>query len=235
MPLESAGDQAPERQRRIVEDSGACWQAEVVSETEAVTRVTRIGQRRNPTAPERYEVRIAEGRVIGGESAEAEIESRGGQTAAEQTGATADEVGGEDLAYIIYTSGSTGHPKGVAIRHHSLSSFCQWAKELYTKEELKGVLASTSITFDLSIFEMFVPLTTGGSTIIAENVLEVPDHQRRNEITLINTVPSALTEILRLKGIPPSVKTINVAGEPLKKTLVDKAYEVVTVEKIYNL
>ena len=79
----------------------------------------------------------------------------------------------EDLAYVIYTSGSTGEPKGVAIEHRNTIALIGWARGIYQADELAGVLFSTSICFDLSIFEMFVTLATGGSMILAENALDL--------------------------------------------------------------
>ena len=58
-----------------------------------------------------------------------------------------------DLAYVIYTSGSTGRPKGVAIEHCSTVTLLHWAKEQFSPAERSSVLASTSICFDLSVFE----------------------------------------------------------------------------------
>ncbi|NET57521.1 MAG: AMP-binding protein [Symploca sp. SIO2E6] len=58
-------------------------------------------------------------------------------------------VSPQNLAYVLYTSGSTGRPKGVAIEHRSPVSLLYWAREVYSQEELSGVLASTSICFDL--------------------------------------------------------------------------------------
>ena len=69
-----------------------------------------------------------------------------------------EEVRPHHLAYVIYTSGSTGQPKGVAIEHHSPVTLAHWAGEVYSPEELSGVLASTSICFDLSVYEIFVTL-----------------------------------------------------------------------------
>jgi non-ribosomal peptide synthetase component F len=63
------------------------------------------------------------------------------------------QVSDANLAYVIYTSGSTGRPKGVAIQHRSVAALASWAREVLYKDELAGVLASTSICFDLSIFE----------------------------------------------------------------------------------
>ena len=139
------------------------------------------------------------------------------------------------LAYVIYTSGSTGQPKGVAIEHHSPVTLVQWAGEVYGQVELKGVLASTSLCFDLSIYEIFVPLSVGGKVIIVANALGVCELADKSSVSLLNTVPSAMEELLRLKGIPESVKTINLAGEPLSAALVDRIYESSNVEKVYDL
>ncbi|TCP57970.1 amino acid adenylation domain-containing protein [Tumebacillus sp. BK434] len=140
-----------------------------------------------------------------------------------------------DLAYVIYTSGSTGRPKGVAIEHHSAVTLVHWAHEAYAPDEYAGVLFSTSICFDLSIFELFVPLAGGGKVILAENALALPELPARDEVTLINTVPSAIAELHRMQAIPLSVRVINLAGEPLKGALVQALYGVPTVEKVYNL
>jgi amino acid adenylation domain-containing protein len=139
----------------------------------------------------------------------------------------------EHLAYVIYTSGSTGQPKGVALEHRSLNAFAHWAKERYSAEELDGVLAGTSICFDLSVFELLVPVCWGGKVILAGNVLELPRIQE--PVRLVNTVPSAATELVRIKGIPSSVQVINLAGEPLRQSLVEQLYELGTVQKVYDL
>ncbi|MBD2252590.1 non-ribosomal peptide synthetase [Nostoc parmelioides] len=140
-----------------------------------------------------------------------------------------------NLAYIIYTSGTTGIPKGVAITHQSPVTLMYWAREIYSPAELTGVLASTSICFDLSVFEIFVPLSWGGCVILADNALQLPELPATVQVTLINTVPSAARELLRLNGIPATVQTVNLAGEPLPKSLVDELYQQSTIEKVYNL
>ena len=58
------------------------------------------------------------------------------------------------LAYTIYTSGSTGRPKGVAITHRNVVALTYWSREVFSDEEFAGVLGSTSICFDMSIFEL---------------------------------------------------------------------------------
>ncbi|WP_148290023.1 AMP-binding protein, partial [Pseudomonas fluorescens] len=58
-----------------------------------------------------------------------------------------------NLAYVIYTSGSTGKPKGVAIVHRNVLALIDWSKTVYSRDDIQGVLASTSVCFDLSVWE----------------------------------------------------------------------------------
>ena len=145
-------------------------------------------------------------------------------------GATAD-----NLAYFIYTSGSTGRPKGVAITHRSAVVFLHWARTVFGGGRLEGVLASTSISFDLSVFELFAPLSWGGKVILAENALHLPALAAAEEVTLVNTVPSAMTELVRMKGLPASAATVNLAGEPLPLRLARRLYEHEQVREVFNL
>ncbi len=140
-----------------------------------------------------------------------------------------------NLAYLIYTSGSTGRPKGVAITHRSAVAFISWAQQLFRREELRGVLAGTSICFDLSVFELFVTLSSGGTVILAEQVLQLPQLPAASATTLINSVPSAVTTLLRINGLPATVRTVNLAGEPLPLRLVQQLYQQPGVERVLNL
>jgi amino acid adenylation domain-containing protein len=138
------------------------------------------------------------------------------------------------LAYLIYTSGSTGVPKGVAIEHASTVALLAWAWDVYTAEELDGVLASTSISFDISVFELFAPLTRGGRVVVVENALTLPSSVDADGVRLINTVPSAIAALLATDGVPAGVRTVNLAGEPLSPELVDALYAR-GVERVYDL
>ncbi|MCP4657047.1 MAG: amino acid adenylation domain-containing protein, partial [bacterium] len=141
-----------------------------------------------------------------------------------------------NLAYQIYTSGSTGRPKGVAIEHRSAVALLDWLREPFPARDLRGTLASTSICFDLSVFELFGPLASGGTVILAENALHLPSLPAAAEVTMINTVPSAMAQLLRLEGgLPPAVRTVNLAGEPLPRALVERIYARKTVERVFNL
>ncbi len=151
------------------------------------------------------------------------------------TGEYDSSLSAKNLAYVLYTSGSTGRPKGVMLTHESAAAMLGWAHEQFAKEELQGVLAGTSICFDLSVFELFVPLTCGGMVIVAEDVLSLAELSNRNEVTLINTVPSAMVELLRLGAVPESVRTVNLAGEALDGGLVAAIYELPHVQAVWNL
>ncbi|HWE42572.1 MAG TPA: amino acid adenylation domain-containing protein, partial [Gemmatimonadaceae bacterium] len=148
----------------------------------------------------------------------------------------------QQLAYVIYTSGSTGLPKGVAICHENAIALMAWAASNFSSQEHAVTLASTSICFDLSVFEIFLPLTTGSCVRIA-GILDIAeasnDGQRAKpavrEVTLLNTVPSAATALLRTSRWPGSVRTVNLAGEPLTWALVDELYARSTVDVLWNL
>ncbi|QFG31549.1 non-ribosomal peptide synthetase [Pseudomonas umsongensis] len=146
------------------------------------------------------------------------------------TGVTPD-----NLAYVIYTSGSTGKPKGVAIVHRNVLALIDWSQSVYSRDDIQGVLASTSVCFDLSVWELFVTLANGGSLIIARNALELPQLPARDQVRLINTVPSAINALQRDGQIPSSVRIINLAGEPLKQSLVDALYRQPSVEHVFDL
>ncbi len=156
--------------------------------------------------------------------------------AAEPGGVPGSGAEPESAAYLIYTSGSTGTPKGVVVEHRSAVAFLEWARGEFTAEELSGVLASTSVCFDLSVFEIFVPLAAGGTVVLAENALELPRLPARDRVTLVNTVPSAAAELVRAGGIPASVRSVSLAGEPLKGALAEALYAagVGTVRNLYG-
>jgi amino acid adenylation domain-containing protein/non-ribosomal peptide synthase protein (TIGR01720 family) len=141
----------------------------------------------------------------------------------------------EQLAYLIYTSGSTGRPKGVGIPHRGAVAMVTWALSSFPAEQLTRVLASTSICFDLSIFELFVPLSMGGAVVLAEDVLSLASLPAAGEVSLLNTVPSAMMELVRAGAVPPSVRVVNLAGEALRRDLVSRIYELPGISAVHNL
>ena len=151
------------------------------------------------------------------------------------TQAPSVEITPASLSHIIYTSGSTGRPKGVAIEQLSLSQLLSWARSEFDASLRAGVLASTSICFDLSLFELFLPLSTGGRVVLVENVLELPALPASAKVQLVNTVPSAAEALCRVGGFPASARVVCLAGEALKSELVEQIYGFPQVEAVYNL
>ncbi len=143
------------------------------------------------------------------------------------------ELTSSHLAYVIYTSGSTGLPKGVMIEHRNTVNFLTWAHRSFDDVTLSKTLFSTSLNFDLAVYECFAPLTSGGSIDVVTNVLEL--QQGEHDITLINTVPSALKALLESGGLGEGVDTVNVAGEALKRSLVEALFEQTQVKRLCNL
>ncbi|SDO58233.1 amino acid adenylation domain-containing protein [Pseudomonas congelans] len=137
------------------------------------------------------------------------------------------------LAYLIYTSGSTGLPKGVMIEHRNTVNFLSWAHTAFDGSALEKTLFSTSLNFDLAVYECFAPITSGGSIEVVKNVLELQHGE--HDIGLINTVPSALKALLEVNGLPESVHTVNVAGEALKRSLIESLFENTVVQRLCNL
>lgn len=140
-----------------------------------------------------------------------------------------------DLAYILYTSGSTGIPKGVMVEHRSAAALLTWAGTVFGHEDTRYTLALTSLSFDLSVFELFLPLTTGGTIVLVEDALSLAEKPPAVEPTLLNTVPSAARALLNRDAIPAGVRTINLAGEALPRGLVEALYAAVPQARVINL
>ena len=77
-------------------------------------------------------------------------------------------------------------------------------------------------------------MTLGGCVILAENVLQLPTLAAAERIHLLNTVPSAMTELLRQGSLPASLETVNLAGEPLSPHLVDQLYRTGTIQRVID-
>jgi amino acid adenylation domain-containing protein len=137
------------------------------------------------------------------------------------------------LAYLIYTSGSTGHPKGVMIEHGNALNFIHWALASFKADVLARSVFSTSINFDLAVFELFAPLAAGTTIVLVDNILSSPAALVGS--TLINTVPSALSALIDAGAVPSSLRMVNVAGEPLKRGLAERLFAHSGVERLANL
>jgi len=163
------------------------------------------------------------------------LEQREAAAEPPQPSAAVSQPDPANLAYVLFTSGSTGRPKGVAMTHGGAARMVRWGLEAFSPQERAGVLLATSVCFDLSIFELFLPLAGGGTVVLAADALELVSRPPTVSVTLINTVPSAMVELLRLGAVPPSVRTINLAGEPLSRSLVEAIYRETGARRVWNL
>ncbi|WP_045727059.1 AMP-binding protein, partial [Xanthomonas sp. GPE 39] len=80
------------------------------------------------------------------------------------------------LAYVIYTSGSTGTPKGVMIEHRNLCNYALDAVRLFGVTHTDLVLQQNSISFDLSVEEIFPALLGGAALVLAPTIFGAVDH-----------------------------------------------------------
>lgn len=137
-----------------------------------------------------------------------------------------------DAAYVLFTSGSTGTPKGVVIEHHSLWNFLQWAESYFGTERLQSVLATSALSFDSSVFELFAPLYTGGTVVLLESAMLVPGfHPERD--SLLSGPPSVLSVLLRHR-LSQAIKTVVLAGEPVRQSLVAELRARLSDATLYN-
>ncbi|MDH6136204.1 amino acid adenylation domain-containing protein [Kitasatospora sp. MAA4] len=122
-------------------------------------------------------------------------------------------------AYVIHTSGSTGRPKGVVVTHSGAVDFLTWAARDYGLERTARTLLSTSLSFDVSVFEWMVPLTLGGSIEIVRNLLEVAERGGWAG-TLISGVPSVFAAVLAHEGVSLDATEVMLCGEAASAELI---------------
>jgi amino acid adenylation domain-containing protein len=141
----------------------------------------------------------------------------------------------ENLAYVLFTSGSTGVPKGVALTHRGLLNLVTWARRTFSRADLSGVAAVTSVCFDLSVFELFAPLSVGGTVELLDDALSLSTSPAAERITLLNTVPSAIAALLDDPPPLPALRRVNLAGEALGEDLVARIATALPGRRITNL
>ncbi|WP_267246624.1 non-ribosomal peptide synthetase, partial [Streptomyces sp. PR69] len=78
------------------------------------------------------------------------------------------EVSPDGLAYVIYTSGSTGRPKGVAVTHGGVANYVLWAADAYGMGDGGGAPLHSSLSFDLTVTSVLLPLVSGSPVVISE-------------------------------------------------------------------
>ncbi len=155
-------------------------------------------------------------------------------------GAPLDGPEPEDAAYVIYTSGSTGEPKGVVISHRAIVNRLEWMRAHYGFTPADRILQKTPATFDVSVWEFFLPLLTGACLVVAP-----PDAHRdplalariiaAEAITTAHFVPSMLAAFLAepaAQGL--ALARVFCSGEELPADLRDRFHRTLRAE-LHNL
>ena len=126
-----------------------------------------------------------------------------------------------DLMYVLYTSGSTGQPKGVMNQHDGVANRLIWhLRTLVGEDQRPVVLQKTTFTFDVSVWELFLPLICGGAVVMAEPGGEKDaDYLRRAVreygVTMLHFVPPMLELFLTTRGDLPTLQRVVCSGEAL--------------------
>ncbi|MEN3304154.1 MAG: hypothetical protein V7603_356 [Micromonosporaceae bacterium] len=140
-------------------------------------------------------------------------------------------------AYVIYTSGSTGRPKGVVVAQQSVVDLAAWAAEDFGEPGLSRVVASTSLNFDVSVFEIFCPLMAGGQIEVVRDVLVLAETAPEEPAgaSLISAVPSALSQVLAQGQVAVEADTVVLAGEALSSHAVREIRAALPGSQIANI
>ncbi|MFN5005497.1 MAG: amino acid adenylation domain-containing protein [Bacteroidota bacterium] len=142
------------------------------------------------------------------------------------------ETDPHSLAYVIYTSGSTGNPKGVMIEHISAVNLVQWVNDEFDINQSDKLLCTTSICFDLSVYDIFGMFATGGTLVLASDITNgsgVIDLLRNEACTFWDSVPTTFDFIVDEieERYPdesfPSLRTIFLSGDWIPVALFDRS------------
>ncbi|WP_435813277.1 amino acid adenylation domain-containing protein [Streptomyces virginiae] len=157
----------------------------------------------------------------------------GGPHDAQDASAVAGARPGQ-TAYVIYTSGSTGTPKGVAITHANVVNDVLGLASAIGVGAGTRVLAGTSVNFDVSVFEIFATLCSGGTVELVRDALVIGERGGWSG-GVISTVPSVFAELLgQVGGDGIRVDTVVFAGEALPTSLVRRVREAIPGVRVVN-
>ncbi|MFC9896576.1 non-ribosomal peptide synthase/polyketide synthase [Nocardia sp. NPDC127579] len=128
----------------------------------------------------------------------------------------------EHPAYVIFTSGSTGLPKGVSVPHAAIVNQLTWLGAHFALDGNDCVLLKTPATFDLSVWEFWSPLLTGGRLVVtAPGTEREPERLReliaRHGVTVLHAVPSLIGMLLASSPdpLPAALRHVLAIGEAL--------------------
>ncbi|MFI6025990.1 amino acid adenylation domain-containing protein [Amycolatopsis magusensis] len=138
-----------------------------------------------------------------------------------------------DLAYVIYTSGSTGRPKGVEVEHAGVVNRMCWDQRAFGLGPADTVLQQTSLSFDISVWEIFAPLLAGSRLLLAKpgghrDPAYLMQVLAEEHVTALGLVPSLLDVLLDFEpGFAdcPQLRYVFSGGEELTSALCARFFE----------
>ena len=135
------------------------------------------------------------------------------------------DLDAEQLAYVIYTSGSTGRPKGVEIPHRCVNNFLSSMSKYPGFSAEDRLLALTTLSFDISVLEIFLPLVRGGQVVLASHEdgmdgIRLKELLERYDITVMQATPSTWRLLVLAEWAGKSDLRILCGGEAMPKDLV---------------
>lgn len=144
--------------------------------------------------------------------------------APENLALAASDVADDDLAYIIYTSGSTGNPKGVAVGQGNVYNFLLAMREQPGLEKTDSLLAVTTISFDIHVLELFLPLLVGAQVVLASKDQSVSGQALQqiidqHGINVMQATPATWRMLLSQDWLPKAPLKILIGGEALPRDL----------------
>ncbi|HEX2133001.1 MAG TPA: amino acid adenylation domain-containing protein [Actinophytocola sp.] len=136
-------------------------------------------------------------------------------------------VHGEHLAYLIYTSGSTGRPKGVGVPHRAVVNLLASFADLLAIEPTDRLAAVTTLSFDISVLELLVPLVAGARVVVvtSEEAADGPALRRRlvdSGATVMQATPATWRLLDTAGGVPEGVAVRICGGEAFPPDLADE-------------
>jgi len=143
----------------------------------------------------------------------------------------------DDLVYVIYTSGSTGEPKGVMVPHRGVVNWLVWMRNTFQVTPSDVVLKKAPLTFDVSAWELFLPLISGARLVLADSDRQadpayLAELMATTRVTVAQFVPSLLRSFLELKDLPDlsPLRHVMCGGEALSPRLQEMFFERLTAE-----
>jgi amino acid adenylation domain-containing protein len=152
-----------------------------------------------------------------------------------------EQVPDDSLAYVMFTSGTTGLPKGVAVTHRNVTSFITTMMDRYSLTEHDRLSQMFDLTFDLSVFDMFMTWEAGACLCCPSpaELLNPSSFVTSNRLTVWFSVPSVAVFMRRLSKLPrgcfPDLRWSLFCGEPLPAEIARAWAEAADASRVENL